>query len=67
MRNVHSVYPFLSPVSEGDGSEASSVSEVTEESVERSKQTAKISQQIASMEQQVRQITLCIAHSSDHI
>ena len=54
MRNVHSVYPFLSPVSEADGSEASSVSEVTEESVERSKQTAKISHQIASMEQQVR-------------
>lgn len=50
MQHAQSVY---SPKSEPDSSDASSVSSVTAESVEIAKQTARLSQEIASIEQQI--------------
>jgi hypothetical protein len=50
MQHAQSVY---SPKSEPDSSDASSVSSVTAESVEIAKQTARLSQVLASIEHQI--------------
>src|SRR3546814_7847951 len=50
MQQVQSVY---SPRSDADSSEASSVSSITAESLEHAKRTAKLSQELASIQQQI--------------
>lgn len=50
MQQAQSVY---SPRSDADSSEASSVSSITAESLEHAKRTAKLSQELASIQQQI--------------